>query len=114
MRTARARSRRSTCSRTVSIFSRRRFRKARPRQRCSSSRSASWTRTACTFAEIHMLENRLYIFEATVPKGARSPALFQQSVGFVDKDGVHVRGDPHAREPSLYFRGDGSERRENI
>lgn len=44
-----------------------------------------------TFGEIHMHENRLYIFEATVPKGAPSPALFQQSVGFVDKNGVRVR-----------------------
>jgi len=44
-----------------------------------------------TFAEIHMLENRLYVFEATVPKGAPSPALFQQSVGFVDSNGVRVR-----------------------
>ena len=44
-----------------------------------------------TFGEIHMHENRLYIFEATVPKGAPSPELFQQSVGFVDKDGVRVR-----------------------
>ena len=33
-----------------------------------------------TFAQIHMRENHLYIFEATVPKGAPSPALFQQSV----------------------------------
>ena len=44
-----------------------------------------------TFGEIHMHENRLYIFEATVPKGAPSPELFQQSVGFVDKDGKRVR-----------------------
>ena len=44
-----------------------------------------------TFGEIHMHENRLYIFEATVPKGAPSPELFQQSVGFVDNDGVRVR-----------------------
>lgn len=44
-----------------------------------------------TFGEIHMHENRLYIFEATVPKSAPSPELFQQSVGFVDKDGVRVR-----------------------
>jgi len=41
-----------------------------------------------TFGEIHMHENRLYIFEATVPKGAPSPELFQQSVGFIDKNGV--------------------------
>jgi len=46
-----------------------------------------------TFAQIHMHENRLYIFEATVPKGAPSPALFQQSAGFLDKNGVRVRYD---------------------
>ena len=44
-----------------------------------------------TFAEIHMHENRLYIFEATVPKDAPSPALFQQSVGFIDSNGVRIR-----------------------
>jgi hypothetical protein len=44
-----------------------------------------------TFAQIHMHENRLYIFEATVPKGAPSPALFQQSAGFLDKNGGRVR-----------------------
>lgn len=44
-----------------------------------------------TFAQIHMHENRLYIFEATVPKSAPSPALFQQSVGFIDKNGGRVR-----------------------
>jgi hypothetical protein len=46
-----------------------------------------------TFALIHMHENRLYIFEATVPRGAPSPALFQQSAGFLDKNGVRVRYD---------------------
>jgi hypothetical protein len=46
-----------------------------------------------TFAQIHMHENRLYIFEATVPNGAPSPALFQQSAGFLDKNGVRVRYD---------------------
>ena len=46
-----------------------------------------------TFAQIHMHENRLYIFEATVPKGAPAPALFQQSPGFLDKNGVRVRYD---------------------
>ena len=44
-----------------------------------------------TYAQIHMHENRLYIFEATVPKNAPSPALFQQSPGFLDKNGVRVR-----------------------
>jgi hypothetical protein len=44
-----------------------------------------------TFAQMLMHENRLYIFEATVPKGAPSPALFQQSPGFLDKNGGRVR-----------------------
>ena len=44
-----------------------------------------------TFAAIHMHENRLYIFEGTVPRGAPPPGLFQQSVGFIDADGIKVR-----------------------
>jgi len=44
-----------------------------------------------TFAAIHMHENRLYILEGTVPKGAPQPALFQQSLGFIDKDGKRIR-----------------------
>lgn len=44
-----------------------------------------------TFAGIHMHENRLYIQEGTVPKGAPQPMLFQQSMGFVDKDGNGIR-----------------------
>ena len=44
-----------------------------------------------TFAAIYMHENRLYILEATVPGNAAPPALFQQSMGFLDKDGARVR-----------------------
>ena len=44
-----------------------------------------------TFAAIHMHENRLYILEGTVPKASPQPALFQQSLGFLDKDGNGVR-----------------------
>ena len=44
-----------------------------------------------TFAAIHMHENRLYIVEGTVPKGAPQPALFQQSLGFIDKEGKRIR-----------------------
>ena len=46
-----------------------------------------------TFVAIHMHQNRLYVFEATVPAGAPPPALFQQSLGFLDKDGIRVRYD---------------------
>ncbi|MBI3048553.1 MAG: hypothetical protein HYY76_09625 [Acidobacteria bacterium] len=44
-----------------------------------------------TMAYITMHENRLYIFEGTVPKGYPEPALFQSSVGFVDATGNGIR-----------------------
>ena len=44
-----------------------------------------------TFAAINMHENRLYIAEGTVPKGALQPGLFQQSMGFIDKEGKRIR-----------------------
>ena len=44
-----------------------------------------------TFVQIHMLENRLYIFEATVPPRAPEPGLFQQSPRFLDAYGKPVR-----------------------
>ena len=46
-----------------------------------------------TFVMIHMHENRLYIIEGTVPGGSPVPGLFQQSLGFVDRDGHRVRYD---------------------
>jgi len=44
-----------------------------------------------TFVAIYMHDNRLYISEGTVPDGDPPPGLFQQSLGFVDKDGNTVR-----------------------
>lgn len=44
-----------------------------------------------TFGYITMHENRLYIFEGTVPKGMPEPGLFQGSVGFVDAKGGSIR-----------------------
>jgi hypothetical protein len=44
-----------------------------------------------TFVAVYMHENRLYILEGTVPAGDPEPGLFQQSLGFVDKDGNGVR-----------------------
>ena len=44
-----------------------------------------------TFAAIYLHENRLYIAEATVPQRAPPPGLFQQSIGFLDEAGNHVR-----------------------
>ena len=44
-----------------------------------------------SFVAIYMHENRLYILEGRVPKGYPDPGLFQQSLGFVDKDGNGIR-----------------------
>jgi hypothetical protein len=44
-----------------------------------------------TFVGIYMHENRLYILEATVPRGLPEPGLFQQSLGFIDQDGKGIR-----------------------
>lgn len=44
-----------------------------------------------TFVYIAMHDMRLYILEGTVPKGYPEPALFQQSLGWVDKDGNGIR-----------------------
>jgi hypothetical protein len=44
-----------------------------------------------TFAFIGMHEMKLYILEGTVPQGSPEPGLFQQSMGWVDKDGNGIR-----------------------
>ena len=44
-----------------------------------------------TFAAIHRHSTRLYILEATVPKGAPAPGLFQQSLQFLDDEGKPLR-----------------------
>jgi hypothetical protein len=46
---------------------------------------------ARTHVYIAMHEMKLYIAEATVPKGRPEPALFTQAIGFVDKDGRGLR-----------------------
>jgi hypothetical protein len=46
-----------------------------------------------TFGAIYMHENRLYILDATVPANVPPPALFQQNLGFLDRDGRRVRYD---------------------
>jgi hypothetical protein len=44
-----------------------------------------------TYLYISMHENKLYIQDATVPKGYPEPGIFQQSLGYVDKDGNGIR-----------------------
>ena len=40
-----------------------------------------------TYAYVAMHRHKLYIVEGTVPKGSPEPGLFQQSLGWMDKDG---------------------------
>ena len=44
-----------------------------------------------TFAWIGMHARKLYIVEGTVPAGYPEPGLFQQSMGWIDKDGNGIR-----------------------
>ncbi|MEO8258811.1 MAG: hypothetical protein ABI868_15790 [Acidobacteriota bacterium] len=44
-----------------------------------------------TYVANYMHDNRLYMLAGTVPAGYPEPALFQQSLGFVDKDGNGIR-----------------------
>jgi len=44
-----------------------------------------------TFAGIYMHGNKLYITEATVPAGYPEPGLFQQSLGWLDENGIGLR-----------------------
>jgi hypothetical protein len=46
-----------------------------------------------TFVAIYLHENRLYIVEATVPRGAPQPGLFQQNLSFLDEKGERARYD---------------------
>src|SRR5437773_10917786 len=47
--------------------------------------------TSRTFAGIYMHENTLYIIEGTVPAGYPEPGLFQQSLGWLDENGIGLR-----------------------
>src|SRR5499425_437390 len=47
-----------------------------------------------TFAGIYMHENKLYIIEGTVPPGYPEPGLFQQSLGWLDENGVGFDTSP--------------------
>jgi hypothetical protein len=44
-----------------------------------------------TFAWVGMHAEKLYVLEGTVPEGYPEPGLFQQSLGWVDKDGNGIR-----------------------
>ena len=44
-----------------------------------------------TFIGLFMHENKLYITEGTVPRGYPEPGLFQQSLGWLDENGIGLR-----------------------
>ena len=44
-----------------------------------------------TFVHVAMHLNKLYMVEGTVPAGYPEPGLFQQSMGYVDREGMGVR-----------------------
>lgn len=44
-----------------------------------------------SFIGIHLNASRLYILEATVPKGAPAPELFRSSMQFLNENGEHIR-----------------------
>ena len=44
-----------------------------------------------TFVSMYMHENKLYVAEGTVPRGYPEPALFQQSLGWLDENGNGLR-----------------------
>jgi hypothetical protein len=44
-----------------------------------------------TWASVAMHENRLVLVEATVPNGYPPPALFTQSLGWLDGNGKAIR-----------------------
>jgi hypothetical protein len=44
-----------------------------------------------TYAGIYMHQNKLYIIEGTVPAGYPEPGLFQDSLGWLDENGIGLR-----------------------
>ncbi len=44
-----------------------------------------------TYAGVYLHENRLYIIDATAPRDAAPPIIFQQSFGFLDAEGKPVQ-----------------------
>ena len=44
-----------------------------------------------TSAAVYMHENKLFILEGTVPAGFPDPGFFQQSVGWLDENGIGIR-----------------------
>ncbi len=67
-----------------------------------------------TFASVYMHENKLLIMEGTVPAAYPEPGLFQQSLGWLDAQGLSARyslvyyNDPDLTKPELRRRVPGA------
>jgi hypothetical protein len=58
-----------------------------------------------TFASVHMHENKLYILEATAPRGRHGPEQFQQALGWLDENGIGLRYLEVYSNADVYVRG---------
>ena len=58
-----------------------------------------------TFASVHMHENKLYILEATAPRGRHGQEQFQQSLGWLDENGVGLRYTDVYSNGDIYLSG---------
>ena len=58
-----------------------------------------------TFASVHMHENKLYILEATAPRGLRGQEQFQQSLGWLDENGIGLRYLDVYSNQDIYLNG---------
>ena len=58
-----------------------------------------------TFASVHMHENTLYILEATAPRGLHGQEQFQQSLGWLDENGIGLRYLDVYSNQDIYLNG---------
>jgi hypothetical protein len=58
-----------------------------------------------TFASVHMHDNKLYVLEATAPRGMRGPEQFQQSLGWLDENGIGLRYTDVYSNADIYLGG---------
>ena len=58
-----------------------------------------------TFASVHMHENKLYVLEATAPRGMHGQEQFQQSLGWLDEDGIALRYVDVYSNADIYLSG---------
>jgi hypothetical protein len=58
-----------------------------------------------TFASVHMHENKLYLLEATAPRGMHGQEQFLQSLGWLDENGIGLRYTEVYSNADIYLSG---------